>query len=54
MSAMNRNYQETRTKVADAHRVNLQKNLERRMEAARASGNDSLVRMLEAEANYIR
>ena len=51
---MNRNRQETRTKVADTHRVNLQKNLERRLEAARASGNEDLIRMLEAEANYIR
>ncbi len=51
---MNRNRQEIRTQVADTHRANLQKNLERRLEAARASGNEVLVRMLEAEANYIR
>ncbi len=51
---MNRNRQESRSQVADTHRANLQKNLERRLEAARASGNEALVRMLEAEASYIR
>jgi hypothetical protein len=41
------------TKTAAAHRENLRKNLERRIEAARAQGNDSLVHQLEAEAAYL-
>ncbi len=40
--------------IASTHRENLQKNLQRRMEAARARGDEALLRMLEAEANYIR
>lgn len=40
--------------VAARHRDNLRHNLERRLEAARAQGNDDLVRQLEAEADYLR
>ncbi|WP_421657149.1 hypothetical protein [Leptothermofonsia sp. ETS-13] len=50
---MNRNRQEIRTKTAEAHRANLQKNLQRRLEVARAKGDEQLIRMLEAEANYL-
>lgn len=41
-------------KVSETHRSNLQKNLQRRLEAARANGDEKLVRQLEAEAQYIR
>ncbi|MCG9886317.1 MAG: hypothetical protein MH825_12230 [Cyanobacteria bacterium] len=40
--------------VAARHRDNLRHNLERRLEAARARGNDELVRQLEAEADYLK
>lgn len=39
--------------AAEVHRMNIRRNLEHRMEAARASGNEQLVRMLEAEANTL-
>lgn len=44
---------EKSVKVSETHRENLRKNLQRRLEAARASGNENLLRQLEAEANYI-
>ncbi|QZZ19758.1 hypothetical protein J5X98_20935 [Leptothermofonsia sichuanensis E412] len=50
---MNKNRQETRAKVSETHRANLQKNLQRRLEAARAKGDEQLIRLLEAEANYL-
>ncbi|WP_181314324.1 hypothetical protein [Phormidesmis priestleyi] len=51
---MNRNRQQTFTQAATAHRENLQKNLQRRMEAARDRGDENLLKMLEAEANYLK
>lgn len=53
MSMLNRNRRETITKVASTHRMNLQKNLQRRLEAARAKGDEELIRQLEAEAAYL-
>jgi len=53
MSDMNRSRQ-SHTQTATTHRENLQKNLQRRMEAARDRGDENLLRMLEAEANYIK
>ena len=50
---MNRN-RLSHTEVANIHRDNLQKNLQRRMEAARARGDENLLKMLEAEAKYLR
>ena len=50
---MNRNRQEKLAKAAVTYRESLRKNLEHRLEAARAQGNDKLVRQLEAEANYL-
>jgi len=40
-------------KSASIHRDNLRKNLEHRLEVARANGDEKLVRLLEAEANYL-
>lgn len=51
---MNRIRQQNATQTASTHRANLQKNLQRRIEAARASGDENLLRLLEAEANYLR
>lgn len=53
LSSMNTNRQEIRTRVSDTHRANLQKNLQRRLEAARAKGDEQLIRLLEAEASYL-
>ncbi|MBW4488771.1 MAG: hypothetical protein KME12_13375 [Trichocoleus desertorum ATA4-8-CV12] len=51
---MNRNRQEAITQTTQAHRENMRRNLQRRLEVARANGDENLVRMLEAEANYLR
>ncbi len=53
MFTMNRKRQETTTQATQTHRANMQKNLQRRLEAARAKGDEELIRLLEAEANYI-
>lgn len=50
---MSRNRHQSITQTAQLHRENLRRNLERHLEAARASGDQSLVKMLEAEASYI-
>lgn len=50
---LNRKRQEKATKLAETHRMNLQKNIQRRLEAARVTGDEALIRQLEAEANYI-
>jgi hypothetical protein len=50
---MNRNRLNS-TEVNRLHRENLERNLQRRMEAARARGDQALLRMLEAEANYLK
>lgn len=50
---MNRNRQQMISQAVQAHRENLRRNLQRRLEVARASGDENLVRQLEAEARYI-
>ncbi|MEB3308621.1 MAG: hypothetical protein VKJ02_00140 [Snowella sp.] len=50
---MNKNRQQTLTQAAIAHQESLRKNLQHRMELARAAGNDNLLRQLEAEAAYL-
>ncbi len=50
---LNKKRQGSLANVSETHRSNLQKNLQRRLEAARAKGDENLVRQLEAEANYI-
>ena len=47
------NRQETLKNAASSHRNNLRKNLERRLENARAKGDEKLLRKLEAEATYL-
>ncbi len=49
----NKNRDKTRTEAAAAHRQNLIKNLEHRLEVARSQGNEKLLRQLEAEARYL-
>ena len=36
-----------------SHRQNMRKSLNNRLEAARATGNEQLVKQLEAEAKYL-
>lgn len=53
MSSMNRN-RPNAAELSKLHRENLQRNLQRRIEAARSRGDEALLRMLEAEASYLR
>jgi hypothetical protein len=53
MFAMDRNHRKNAAEIAQVHRLNLQKNLQRRLDAAKAKGDERLVRMLEAEASYL-
>ena len=52
MSTMNRNMQQRLKTAAEAHRVSIQKSIQHRLEVARAKGDETLVRQLEAEINY--
>lgn len=49
---MNRNREQIVRQTAEAHRQNLQRNVQRRLEVARAKGDETLVRQLEAELNH--
>ena len=51
---MNTNRQDNVKKAAAIHRENIQKSLQHRIEVARASGNENLLRILEAEASYFK
>ncbi|MBW4648598.1 MAG: hypothetical protein KME06_07835 [Kastovskya adunca ATA6-11-RM4] len=51
---MNKNLHNKAQIAATAHRENLRKNLQHRIEVARANGDESLIRQLEAEASYLR
>ncbi len=50
---MNKNRLEILRQATNIHRENLRRSLERRLEVARAKGDDKLVRQLEAEASYL-
>lgn len=43
----------TLQQVAEVHRTNLQQRLEHRLEAAKASGNTTLVQILEREKEQL-
>ncbi|MBW4671804.1 MAG: hypothetical protein KME60_31370 [Cyanomargarita calcarea GSE-NOS-MK-12-04C] len=49
---MIKNRLEAVQKTEQAHRQNIQKSVERRLQVARANGNESLVRQLEAELKH--
>lgn len=49
---MNRNKQQAAKQAVDAHRVNIQRSIEHRLQVAKANGNEQLVRQLEAEMSY--
>jgi hypothetical protein len=53
MFIMNKNSQEILKQAIRTHRENLRQSLQHRLEVARASNNDRLVRQLEAEAAYL-
>ena len=50
---MNNNRQENLTRAAASHRQSLRQSLQRRLEAARARGDQNLISQLEAEAHYL-
>lgn len=50
---MNKNFNNKVKDAAAAHRLTLQKNLQHRLEVARANGDEALLRQLEQEANYL-
>ena len=49
---MNQNRLQTGRKTQEAHRENIQKSLEHRLQVARAKGDEQLIRQLEAEMRY--
>ncbi len=53
MFTVNKNHNNKAQKAASTHRDNLQKNLQHRLEVARAKGDETLIRQLEAEASYL-
>lgn len=53
MPIKNNNRQQALTEAAVAYKESLRRNLQHRLEVARAQGNDKLVRQLEAEAAYL-
>ena len=50
---VNKNRNNKAQTAAAAHRVNLKKNLEHRLEVARANGDEVLIRQLQQEASYL-
>lgn len=50
---MNKNHLNKSQNTAATHRASLKKNLEHRLEVARAQGDENLIRMLEQEASYL-
>ncbi|NES19187.1 MAG: hypothetical protein F6K41_09710 [Symploca sp. SIO3E6] len=53
MFGLNKNLRKKVTRSTANHRDSLKKNLEHRLELARANGNETLIRKLEAEASYL-
>ena len=51
---LNKNSKSAASEAAIAHRDNMRKNLERRMAAAKAKDDTTLLKILEAEANYLK
>jgi hypothetical protein len=52
-SIMNNKRQETLKNAHQSHLESMRKSLNNRLEAARAEGNDKLIKQLEAEAQYL-
>lgn len=49
---MNRRTLQSFQKASQMHRANIQKSLEHRLQVARAKGDETLLRQLEAEKEY--
>ncbi|MBN3895885.1 MAG: hypothetical protein HWQ41_11645 [Nostoc sp. NOS(2021)] len=49
---MSQNRLQSVSKSREAHRANIQKSLEHRLQIARAKGDEQLIRQLEAEMRY--
>ncbi|MDZ8104832.1 MAG: hypothetical protein RM338_04300 [Nostoc sp. DedQUE12a] len=49
---MNQGRLQAARKAREAHRENIQKSLEHRLQVARAKGDEQLIRQLEAEMRY--
>ncbi len=49
---MNKQTQQHFNQVSQTHRLNIRKNLQHRLEVARAKGDEDLIRQLEAESEY--
>ncbi|BAY15327.1 hypothetical protein NIES2109_33320 [Nostoc sp. HK-01] len=50
---MSHNRLEAMRQTKEVHRQNLRKNLEHRLEVAKAQGNERLINQLEAEMRYL-
>ena len=50
---MNNKRKNTLRKTSNSHRENMRRSLNNRLEAARANGNEQLIKQLEAEAKYL-
>ena len=50
---VNKNHLNKSQNTSAVHRASLKKNLEHRLEVARANGDENLIRMLEQEASYL-
>ena len=53
MSMMNKNTPKSLVKLDEIHKANIEKKLAHRLEAARAKGNQDLVKILEAEKQLL-
>lgn len=49
---MSNNRVQAMQKAREAHKQNIQRSLEHRLQVARAKGDEKLIRQLEAEMNY--
>jgi hypothetical protein len=49
---MNGNTQQRLQRAAQTHRFNIQRSLQHRLEVAKAKGDETLIRQLQAEMNY--
>jgi hypothetical protein len=49
---MSNNRVQAMQKAQQAHKQNIQRSLEHRLQVARAKGDEKLIRQLEAEMNY--
>ncbi|WP_166507385.1 hypothetical protein [Nostoc sp. 106C] len=49
---MNTTRVQAANKAQEAHRQNIQRDIERRLQVARAKGDDKLIRQLEDEMRY--